>query len=144
MTPADFTDLIPKRNPATHAKHRREVFWQITFPLILGGILLLGMCSLTTLSGLGGGEVGLWRDVSLIGLILPTMALALIPLALLAGLVYGLSRLLTVLPGYAHSAQDIVYRLAARVVKFANSLAAPAIRLRSLLAGIQRMLDSLR
>lgn len=30
---------IPPRNPVTHAKHRKEVFWMITFPIIIGGLL---------------------------------------------------------------------------------------------------------
>jgi hypothetical protein len=33
--------ILPKRNPLTHARHRKEVFWQVTFPLIIGGLLLV-------------------------------------------------------------------------------------------------------
>lgn len=33
--------ILPKRNPLTHARHRKEVLWQVTVPLIIGGLLLV-------------------------------------------------------------------------------------------------------
>lgn len=41
MTNQTELSTPPKRNPLTHAKHRREIFWQVTFPLIIAGLLLL-------------------------------------------------------------------------------------------------------
>lgn len=40
MTNQSKPFILPKRNPLTHARHRKEVFWQVTFPLIIGGLLL--------------------------------------------------------------------------------------------------------
>jgi len=34
--------ILPERNPLTHARHRKEVFWQITFPLIIGALIVVG------------------------------------------------------------------------------------------------------
>ena len=33
--------ILPERNPLTHARHRKEVFWQVTVPLIIGGLLVV-------------------------------------------------------------------------------------------------------
>jgi hypothetical protein len=139
VSATDFSDLVPQRNAATHARHRREVFWQITLPLILGGLGFTALCVLTGIAGLGGGGVSLWRDVSVIWLIVPGLALGLIPLAALGGLVYGVSRLLAVLPGFSLKAQEIFATISAKASQFSDALAKPLIRLRGLLAGLESL-----
>jgi hypothetical protein len=43
MTNQSKPFILPERNPLTHARHRKEVFWQITFPLIIGALLVVGV-----------------------------------------------------------------------------------------------------
>ena len=41
MTNQSKPFILPARNPLTHARHRTEVFWQVTVPLIIGGLLVV-------------------------------------------------------------------------------------------------------
>lgn len=43
MTHPSSLFTTPERNPLTHIKHRKQVFWQITFPLIIFGLLFAGV-----------------------------------------------------------------------------------------------------
>jgi len=88
---------VPERNPATHAIHRREVFWQITFPLIIALLLILGLVGVVIFAGFQGlGEVSRWADVSLIWLLLPALVVVLVMLLMLSGVVYLITRLLAI------------------------------------------------
>ena len=85
------------RNPVTREKHRREVFWQITIPLVIALIIVIALAILIPVVGTHD-SVSQWADVSLIWLIVPQMFLALITLLILIVLVYVLAGLLKVLP----------------------------------------------
>lgn len=49
--------VLPPRNPLTHARHKREVFWQITFPVMLGVLLVLVMVVLLVVLALQEAQV---------------------------------------------------------------------------------------
>jgi hypothetical protein len=127
---------VPERNPATHAIHRREVFWQITFPLIIALLLILGLVGVVIFAGFQGlGEVSRWADVSLIWLLLPALVVVLVMLLMLSGVVYLITRLLAILPGYARLAQDFFYLVQVRVKSISDKLVEPILKLRSFKAG---------
>ena len=86
------------RNPKTHARHRREVFWQISFPLIIGVLICLLLSGLAVAASPQGASR--WADISLIFLIFPVLVLSLIFLAINIASVYLLVKLIQVLPGY--------------------------------------------
>ncbi len=130
---------LPTRNPLTHRRHRREVFWQITFPLVLGSILTLGVCVLTAFAGFNAG-VSMWRDISLIWLIAPAMVLLLLFLALTGAAAYGIIRLIQVLPVYFLRLQVVLERIAARSYQISDKILQPLVRLRSGMAGLQAAL----
>ena len=127
---------LPERNPATHAAHRREVFWQITFPLIIALIMILGLVTGVIFAGFKGvGEVSRWADGSLIWLLLPALVVVLVMLFILSGVVYLITRLLAVLPGYARLAQNFFYLVQVRVKSISDKLVEPVLKLRSFKAG---------
>ena len=127
---------VPERNPATHAIHRREVFWQITFQLIIALLLILGLVGVVIFAGFQGlGEVSRWADVSLIWLLLPALVVVLVMLMMLSGVVYLITRLLAILPGYARLAQDFFYLVQVRVKSISDKLVEPVLKLRSFKAG---------
>ena len=140
METLEFSHLIPTRNPDTQQKHRREVFWQITVPLTVGAIAILAACVLPVVVIARGGEVRNWADISLIWLILPTMVFALIPLALLAAITYGLTRLIGVVPGYLFRAQQLFKAIQRRVGVLADKSAAVVISLHQLQARLRVLL----
>ena len=97
--------IIRPRNPKTHAKHRREVLWQITIPLLVVLLLLLGLVGLVIWSSVQADpEVSRWANVSLVWLVVPVIILSFIFLLLLSAITFGVIKLIQVLPGYARLA----------------------------------------
>jgi hypothetical protein len=90
---------LPDRNPVTHAIHRKQSFWQITFPLILILLVFLAVIGGVIYASLSGsGEVSRWADISLIWLLpLPTL-LCFMSLIIFIGLVVGVFKLTEVTP----------------------------------------------
>lgn len=144
MTETDFQDLIPVRNETVHRRHRKEVFWQITFPLILGTLLLLGVCGLTVGVAVGGWPLALWRDISMIWLLLPALILALIVLAIVGGLAYGVIRLIGILPGFFYRLQRMFETVAIRSRQIADRIVVPVLRIAGWRAGIRRLRQLIR
>ena len=126
----------PERNPSTHKAHRREVGWQIVFPLTCGSIILLGLAIWTVVGTVQGGNVSQPADTSLIFLLIPTMILALIPLALLAGLAYGIIAFNKMLPQYFFKAQGALRKVQDGVRIGADKLVEPVIRIESMIAAL--------
>ncbi len=128
----------PEPNPLTQRKHRNEVLWQITAPLLIGVLLVL-------VAGIGVGYAGAtntgpvdrWASISLIWMIIPTMAVTLIFLSVTAGLAYGLMRLNGLLPRYTRQIQDVFVVIEARVNRAADAAVEPALRVRSAFAGLR-------
>ncbi|MCI0519273.1 MAG: hypothetical protein L0Z70_03350 [Chloroflexi bacterium] len=129
-----------ERNPITHHKHRGEVFWQITAPLILGVLLILAAgAGVVLASAAGNPQVGRWASVSIIWLIIPALLAMLVLLALVGALAYGVSWLLRWLPGFALRVQDFFVLVNVRVSKAAAAAAAPALRIQGWIAAWQAM-----
>jgi hypothetical protein len=128
---------LPERNPVTHKAHGRQVLWQITLPLALGVVAVL---VLAVLAGLASeAEAGLWADISIIFLLIPTMFVALLFLLLVAGIIYALLRLLQILPRYALIAQNFVYKVEHRARSGANLAAEPILRYHSFVAAVRTL-----
>jgi uncharacterized membrane protein len=126
------------RNPKTHAEHRREVFWQITFPLVIGMLLLLAAVAVIILSATQPvTDVGRWADVSLMWLILPSLFFALILLVLLIGIVYLISYLLRLIPHYALIVQLYFEAGKNKVSQLSNLSIEPFLRMRAIWAAMR-------
>jgi hypothetical protein len=131
---------LPERNPSTYAVHRREVFWQITFPLAIALLLILCMVTGVILAGVKGlGDISRWADISLIWLLIPLIVLTLISFFAVTGFIYLITRLLGVLPGYARLGQDYVRLFQVRSKQIANQVVEPFLKLRSFKAGAEAL-----
>lgn len=129
MANQDHLPAQHNRNPITHQAHRGEVFRQITLPLVIGGLLLLGAALAVLVLGVRGqGDVRRWADVSLIWLIAPMMIVAFLFLALTAGLAYAVTRLLGALPPFARQVQDVFILIRHRLTMLSDSLVEPVLR----------------
>ena len=135
-----LTHLIPKRNPETHTQHRRQMFWQVFFPLGVGVILMLVACVLPVAAVAQGGEVRKWADISLMWILLPAMFFSLIPLALVAGSVFGLFKLFERLPGWMFRVQEVFNQVRKLVRQYADKTVEPVIRVQSFNARIQAVM----
>ncbi|HSB66844.1 MAG TPA: hypothetical protein VLD65_09705 [Anaerolineales bacterium] len=128
----------PQRNPKTHLEHRREVFWQISLPLVVGILIILatlGAIVFATLQPVT--DVERWADVSLIWLILPSLFFALIFLAILAGFIYLVSFLLRLIPRYTLVIQLYFEQARSKVGQLLNLSIEPILRINSIWAAIR-------
>jgi hypothetical protein len=131
--------VLPERNPQTHAAHRKEVWWQIILPLILGCLLLLlAIAGVIWAAAGSNAQVTRWADISLIWLILPALIFALLTLGMLVGITYLVSKLLGVLPGYARLVQDSILAAGQKMMQATDALVAPILKLKSWSAAAQR------
>ncbi len=140
------TFTLPERNPVTHAAHRREVLLQISMPLLIGVLLVLAAIIGVVWAGVVGSPdvngtplVSRWADVSLLWLLIPALIFALIFLILLGSLVYALTMLLSVLPGYARLTQDFFLRVQEKTKLVADKLVEPVLKLHSFRAGARAL-----
>lgn len=132
----------PERNPVTHRIHRRQVFWQITLPVLLGVLLLI---ALGVLASLGvPGKISQRADVALIWLVAPQLLVCLFFLAILMGLAIGLTRLIQVLPFSMRKLQDFFVTAGKQIQKLSDRMAEPVLRVHGLSASIQAFLRILR
>ena len=120
-----FPVLQHERNPFTHEEHRREVFLQVTLPLIIGGLIIGLLCALPVITVSGGGDVGDWASISLIFLIILVGFASLIPLAIFGGLAYGVTRLLKVTPAAFYRMQLKLEKLSIQIQNISNRAVRP-------------------
>lgn len=138
-------DKLP-RNKATEALHQRETWGQIYVPLIIGGLLVVGVMVLTGFAVYTGnsGATRVWADVSLVFLILQVMIVTLPLLIVFGGLAWGISYLVKLVPPYAKVAQDYT-ALAARKTEWAMQYAVnPILQIRSVVAAVDKFVQNLR
>lgn len=128
----------------THKLHRRETIWQISIPLIVSVLIILGLGIWAIVVVTQGGDVSQAADTSLIFLLIPVLILSLIPLVLLGFLVYGMVRVLRFLPPKFYLVQEIFLKVQERVQQGANIAAEPVLRLSSTGAGWQTLKRTLR
>jgi uncharacterized BrkB/YihY/UPF0761 family membrane protein len=124
--------VLPERNPLTHAKHRREVFWQIIFPMLIGILLVLVVVAVILLSATHAAtNLSRWADVSLIWLIMPSLFFALIILIALISIIYLITVVLRITPGYARILQNYFEIGRYRVSQYSNRIVEPILKTRS-------------
>ncbi|GIV64742.1 MAG: hypothetical protein KatS3mg046_002 [Bellilinea sp.] len=121
-------------------KHRREVIWQIFMPVILAGLMFLGLGLLMVLTPtLGTSRTGHWAAISTIWLISPLILFAVLFLALNIGLIYLMNKILKVLPPYLRVGQVYSQVMVLRVRAFCDRLARPFIRWGGWAAGFRHL-----
>src|SRR4030042_2087101 len=130
--------LVPERNPVTHAKHRREVFWQIILPMLIGLLLVLTVVCIIIFSGTSStSELSRWADVSMIWLILPSLFIALLFLFILIAFTYLISVVLRMTPRYARIIQQYFEIGKNKVSQISDRITAPIVKTRSIWAVVR-------
>jgi hypothetical protein len=126
----------PERNPKTHQTHRREVFLQITLPLLIGLVFVLTLAVLAVVAATTDGSAKQAADASLIFLIIPLMFATVLFMLVLAAFAYGIIWLNGALPIYTKQAQDILERVRQQVQVGSDKVVEPILKLRSFLASL--------
>ncbi len=119
-------------NHPSYQKHRRDFTRQILIPIVLTTLAGLGFVGLSIYGVVGRSpNVSLWGDIALIWLIIPMMLLALVILALVGGMVYGLAKLLGAAPRYTGLAQRYALWLNAEIVLWTEKIVQPVLSLKA-------------
>jgi hypothetical protein len=119
------------KTPPTHysyLRHRKQLMRQIILPVVLSALVLVGIVvwvSFATFTQ--SGDVGRWAAISTMWVSLFILLGGLVTLAILGGLVYGMSRLLTALPHYTGIAQDYIYIARGYIMRGADMAVKPIL-----------------
>lgn len=125
-----------ERNSRTEAAHKREVFWQITFPLIVGILLALTFAVIAVISATSGGSVKQAADAALICLIVPLMFFSLVFMIIFGAVAFGLVKANQELPFVFKQVQDIMERVRYQVQVGSDKAVEPFLKIRSFFASI--------
>jgi len=107
------------------ALHQRQFAWQILVPFLVATVLIVAGAVLVTTGDAAGTRT--WADVSIIWLIAPLLIFAVLLLAVLSLLIYGLARLIRVMPRLTDKAQYYTAAAASVTRKVANGTTKPII-----------------
>jgi len=119
---------LPRPEHFSYQTHRRQVVRQIILPVALAAVAMIGMIVLISFAAFrDGGDVGRWAAISTIWIVIPILLAGLVFLAILAGLIYLVARLLGILPVYTGMAQDYVHRVRGYIVRGADMVVRPVI-----------------
>ena len=133
---------LPEPNPVTEARHHHEMIWQVFLPIAVGAVLVL-LLMILTISGTNYW-VSKGADTALIWLISPQLVVSLIVIAINAAFIYGLFRLLKVLPGYSRLILNYFLAVGVYVSQFSEKAVEPILRTRSISASVHQLVRSLR
>jgi hypothetical protein len=125
---------LPERNPYTRDRHQRQVLWQVYVPIGVAVLIVVLLAVLVTATS--SPQVQRLSDISTIFLILPTAAVTLLVLVILAALVYLTARILIVLPSYARLVQITLERFTTFLNNLADSSTKPVVGVGSAWAGL--------
>lgn len=115
----------------------KSAIWQIYLPLVLGSFAILSLGIWAVVVAVGGQEVTRFADVSVIFLLIPVMVLSLIPLAILGGLIFGVSRLIAAIPRATQRLHEVVERLQKALSTALEAAVEPILKLESMGAGLK-------
>jgi hypothetical protein len=114
----------PVDSPTVHA-HKRQFTWQILVPFLVVTAVILAAAVLVSTGA--ASTTRAWADVSIIWLIIPVLVFALFCILELGFLIYGLARLLRVMPYYTGKTQDFFVLLSGRARQVADGTAKPVV-----------------
>lgn len=129
-TPLDeLTPHKEERNLRAAQRHRRELWWQILFPITLF-LILLGF-GIDYVLGADGASVAAMSQIGTMFLLLPLILIALLLFFLVIALIYLLAVVMQWLPPNAYWLQKQIKRLNYRVQDASDMAAEPFLRLDS-------------
>jgi hypothetical protein len=114
----------PVNSPTVQA-HKRQFAWQILLPFLVAAVVILIAAVLVSTGA--ASTTRTWADVSIIWLIIPMLSLALFCVIELGFLIYGVARLLKIMPHYTSLIQDFFVLISARARMIADGSAKPFV-----------------
>jgi hypothetical protein len=118
-----MADPSPIETPTVRA-HKRQLAWQILVPFFVVTAIILVVAILVAT---GTTDNRAWADISTIWLIAPVLGFALFFAVVLGFLIYGITKLLQIIPRYTGKAQDFFVLLSSWARKIADGATKPFI-----------------
>ena len=144
MVPSKASSKLQPNEPYSLQVHRKESFWQITFPIILASVLLVVFLVLIIIfSGGFGDNLTSFGAAAAIFVILPHLLGLLIWLAILIALAFGVNALRKILPGNGALLLEFLHRIQIGSHKVSNLAAQPSIKIASKIAQLKQIFTSL-
>ena len=134
---------LPKRpRPLLDPNHRKQTFWQIWVPLCLFILVILFLAVQAAISAgtTASSTVTNWSHLSLIYMITPALIAMFVALAVLALVIYGLARLLDILPVYSRMVQGFFHQMAVFIRMGSDKTAQPVLAIKTWWAGFEAAL----
>jgi hypothetical protein len=130
------------RNRQTEAIHKRETFWQIYLPMVLGFVIATGVCALSAFAASGGGSAvsGLWANLSLMFLIVQIMIILIPPFIIFGTFIYLIQLILRRSPPYFKMAQDFMAQVSAQTKTLANFIAEPMLAVKAATNALEQII----
>ncbi len=128
----------------TSEAHQKQTLWQIWIPLGVTVVIFLGLGIWAAVASAGSVNVAdNWMALSVAWLILIYLAIGLVVLAILAGGIWLVAKLLKMTPFYSLRVMTLLYRFQGYLIQFSNSGAKAVIAVMSAWAGLQTALKDL-
>jgi len=134
---------LPKRpRPLPDPKHRKQTFWQIWVPLCLSILVILFLAVLAAVSAgtSAGPTVTKWSHLSTIYLVTPILIGGFVILAIAGAFIYGMARLLDILPVYTRRVQGFFRQMVVLIHKWSDKTVQPVLAIKSWWAGFEAAL----
>ena len=129
----------PPEHPS-YLKHRRELWTKILIPMLLAVAVIVAVATLTGIATFrDNGEVERWAAISTIWIVIPIMGAGLLLLLVFIAILYGMARLLALLPTYTGQAQKIVWRIEGAIKRGADMAVKPVLALEGITATLKRL-----
>jgi len=145
MIPENVNVKSVLNDPYSLQVHRKESFWQITFPILLASVLLLVFLILVLVfSGGFGDNLTSIGAAAAIFVILPHFLGLLIWLAILIALAFGINVLKKKLPGHGALILNYLHRIQIGSHQVSNLAAQPSIKIASKVAQLKQIITSLQ
>lgn len=135
---------VPSKKPDPSPTHIRQSFWQILLPIwiIFAVYLALGIVAIVITAG-GSPVAPQWAALSGILVMIPLCICGLIPLAILGGSVFGMTKGLPAILVLMRKLQDLTEKILAFLRKIADKAAAPIIKTEKFAASVKSFWTSL-
>lgn len=130
-------------SPAEHPsyqQHRRQLWTQILIPILVVTLILLAVLVITSIATFrDNGDVERWAAISTMWIILPLLGAGLLVLIFFVALLYGMAKLLTLLPPYSGQAQKIVWRIESTIKRVLDESVKPFFAWEGIKATVKRL-----
>jgi|WetSurMetagenome_2_1015567.scaffolds.fasta_scaffold48496_2 hypothetical protein len=105
--------------------HRRQFAWQILVPVIVAAIIVIAAA--VFIATRGTSVTTSWADVSIIWLVLPFLFFAFVLIGILGFLIYGIARLLGIIPVYSRKTQEVLVSISMGARKVTDGSIKPIV-----------------